>query len=155
MIALLFFHVCCLLCIILCYCYYIITSLSHKLINKLILSRCLYGHIILKVPCTLYLSHNCRLGFDVFTSLHPDPRLLGYHHGRRHDTSPLLTVMCDTLWVSKVEACPFLDVTGQSFLGLPVFRLPSTKPCRMVLLSPVLLVTWPYHFSFQDFTVSS
>ena len=41
------------------------------------------------------------------------------------------------------------------FLGLPRFLFPSTVPCRMVLLSPELLVTWPYHFIFLALTVDS
>ena len=39
------------------------------------------------------------------------------------------------------------------FFCLPRLRPPCNVPCRIVLASPVDLVTYPYHFSLRRFTV--
>ena len=44
-------------------------------------------------------------------------------------------------------------LSSHLFFCLPLLHLPCTVPCRIVLASPVDLVTCPYHFSLLRFTV--
>ena len=44
-------------------------------------------------------------------------------------------------------------LSSHLFFCLPLLRPPCTVPCRIVLASPVDLVTCPYHFSLRRFTM--
>ena len=44
-------------------------------------------------------------------------------------------------------------LSSHLFLHLPLFFLPCTVPCKIVLSSPVYLVTCTYHFNFSLFVV--
>ena len=108
------------------------------------------------VPRTSYLSHN-RTDWDFMRSLLRDP-ILGCW-GTTMDVVTTLLHLCrpcaDVCESAKLRPAHSLMLQAHRFLGLPRFRFPSTVPCRIVLLSPELLVTWPYHFSFLVLTVDS
>ena len=63
---------------------------------------------------------------------------------------------CAITWdLAKVSPVHSWMLSVQSFLCLPLLRLPSTVPWRMTFARPVERVTCPYHFNFLFFTMVS